>query len=145
MIKGYVRYCDRCGVELTKANNTCGFELCDKCNEALEQQLAIKNDLGVDLISRKQAIEEADKLTLETGYDNEKVEEMLRDLPSVTLQEPKILALLDKTFDDFCNCPGGESYFHIDGEDYNTDAVYALEGMEIFIKVLKKRLVKSEE
>lgn len=47
MIKGYVRYCDRCGVELTKANNTCGFELCDKCNEALEQQLAIKNDLSV--------------------------------------------------------------------------------------------------
>ena len=82
---------------------------------------------------------------VEDRNDNEKVEEMLRDLPSVTLQEPKILALLDKTFDDFCNCPGGESYFHIDGEDYNTDAVYALEGMEIFIKVLKKRLVKSEE
>lgn len=58
-------------------------------------------------------------------------------------QEPindTISKLLDETFDDFCNCPGGESYFHIDGEDYNTDAGYALEGMEIFIKVLKKRL-----
>ena len=52
--------------------------------------------------------------------------------------------LLDKTFDDFCNCPGGEGYFHIDGEDYNTDAGYALEGMKIFITVLKKRLAETE-
>lgn len=57
----------------------------------------------------------------------------------------RIGELLDKTFDDFCNCPGGEGYFYIDGEKYNTDAGYALEGMEIFIKVLKKRLVKSED
>ena len=48
-----------------------------------------KNDLGVDCISREQAIEEADKLCLETGYDNEKVIEMLNDLPSVTPQEPR--------------------------------------------------------
>ena len=52
--------------------------------------------------------------------------------------------LLDKTFDDFCNSPGGEGCFRIDGETYNTDAGYALEGMEIFIKVLKKRLAESE-
>jgi hypothetical protein len=45
MIKDNKRYCDRCGVELTKRNNVCGFELCDKCNEVLGQQLAIKNDL----------------------------------------------------------------------------------------------------
>ena len=43
----------------------------------------------IDCISRAKAIEEADKLCLETGYDNEKVEEMLRELPSVTPQEPK--------------------------------------------------------
>ena len=62
-------------------------------------------------------------------------------------QEPindTISKLLDETFDDFCECPGGEGYFYIDGETYNTDAGYALEGMEIFIKVLKKRLAKSE-
>ena len=46
-----------------------------------------KNDLEGDCISRAKAIEEADKLTLETGYDNEKVKEMLRELPSVTPQE----------------------------------------------------------
>lgn len=36
-----------------------------------------------DCISRAKAIEEADKLCLETAYDNEKVIEMLNDLPSV--------------------------------------------------------------
>lgn len=48
-----------------------------------------KNNLGVDAISREQAIEEADKLCLETGYDNEKVIEMLNDLPTVTPQPRK--------------------------------------------------------
>lgn len=32
------RYCDRCGVLLTKDNNKCGYEICDKCNEWLESQ-----------------------------------------------------------------------------------------------------------
>ena len=31
------RYCDRCGVLLTKDNNKRGFEICDKCNEYLEE------------------------------------------------------------------------------------------------------------
>lgn len=30
------RYCDRCGIRLTKDNNKCGYEICDKCNEWLE-------------------------------------------------------------------------------------------------------------
>lgn len=51
-----------------------------------------------------------------------------------------ISKLLDETFDDFCECPGGEGWFYIDGEEHRTDAGYALEGMEIFIYVLKKRL-----
>ena len=32
------RYCDRCGVLLTKDNNKCGYEICDKCNEWLKSQ-----------------------------------------------------------------------------------------------------------
>ena len=36
------RYCDRCGVLLTKDNNKCGYEICDKCNEILEK--GDKND-----------------------------------------------------------------------------------------------------
>ena len=59
-------------------------EYTDEIIKALEQDLITKNNLGVDCISRAKAIEEADKLCLETGYDNEKVEEMLRELPPVT-------------------------------------------------------------
>ena len=29
------RFCDRCGVKLSKENNKQGFNLCDKCNEEL--------------------------------------------------------------------------------------------------------------
>lgn len=35
--KNGLRYCDRCGVILTRDNNKCGYELCDKCNEWLEE------------------------------------------------------------------------------------------------------------
>lgn len=34
------RFCDHCGIELTEANNKCGYELCDKCNEELERLVA---------------------------------------------------------------------------------------------------------
>ncbi len=61
------------------------------------------------------------------------------------LETTDINNLLDKTFDDFCNCRGGEGSFEIDGEVYRTDAGYALEGMEIFIHVLKKRLAEGGE
>ena len=60
-------------------------------------------------------------------------------------QEPKILALLEKTYDDFCKCEGGEGYLKIDGKEYPTDAGYALEGMSIFMEVFKQRLAKSED
>lgn len=60
------------------------------------------------------------------------------------MTKEKIAELLDKTFDDFCNSSGGESSFVIDGNKYNTDAGYALQGMEIFIHVLKNRLVNKE-
>lgn len=33
------RHCDCCGVLLTEENNTCGYELCDECNERLEQSM----------------------------------------------------------------------------------------------------------
>ena len=32
-------YCDRCGTLLTKDNNKCGYEICDKCNEYLEKYI----------------------------------------------------------------------------------------------------------
>ena len=33
------RHCDCCGVLLTEENNKCGYELCDSCNERLEQSM----------------------------------------------------------------------------------------------------------
>ena len=33
------RHCDCCGVLLTEDNNKCGYELCDSCNERLEQSM----------------------------------------------------------------------------------------------------------
>lgn len=54
------------------------YEAIDIAIKSLEQQPC------EDCISRAKAIEEANKLCLETGYDNEKVIEMLNDLPSVT-------------------------------------------------------------
>ena len=38
------RYCDRCGVLLTHENNTCGYELCDECNDKLEEEVKHDND-----------------------------------------------------------------------------------------------------
>lgn len=39
MIESGEHYCDRCGVLLTKDNNKCGYELCDECNEWLEEYM----------------------------------------------------------------------------------------------------------
>ena len=33
------RYCDRCGVKLTPENNKNGFELCDRCDKQLHEEL----------------------------------------------------------------------------------------------------------
>lgn len=33
------RYCDRCGVKLTPDNNKNGFELCDRCDKQLHEEL----------------------------------------------------------------------------------------------------------
>ena len=45
---------------------------------------ALEAQPSEDCISREEAINEANNISLETSYDNEKVEQMLRDLPSVT-------------------------------------------------------------
>lgn len=57
----------------------------------------------------------------------------------------EVIKLIDKTIEDFYKCEGGEGWLKIDGEEYTTDVGYALDGMEIFAKVLKKRLAESED
>lgn len=44
MLENGIRYCDRCGVILTRENNKCGYELCDKCNEYLEKEVKEESD-----------------------------------------------------------------------------------------------------
>ena len=57
----------------------------------------------------------------------------------------KVIKIIDKTIKDFWECEGGDTWLKIDGEEYSTDVGYALDGMEIFAKVLKKRLAESED
>jgi hypothetical protein len=55
------------------------------------------------------------------------------------------LALLEKTYADFCNSEGGEGWLRIDGKEYTTDVGYALEGMRIFMEVYKRRLAERSD
>jgi hypothetical protein len=56
-----------------------------------------------------------------------------------------VIKIIDKTIKDFWECEGGDTWLKIDGEKYSADVGYALDGVEIFAKVLKKRLAESEE
>lgn len=39
MLEKGIRYCDCCGIPLNRKNNKCGYEICDKCNEQLEERV----------------------------------------------------------------------------------------------------------
>lgn len=60
------------------------------------------------------------------------------------MTKEETIKIIDKTIKDFYESEGGDSWLRIDGEKYTTDVGYALEGIEIFAKVLKKRLAESE-
>ena len=57
----------------------------------------------------------------------------------------EIIALLEKTYADFCNSEGGEGWLKIDGKEYSTDVGYAIEGLDIFMEVFKRRLAETED
>lgn len=52
--------------------------------------------------------------------------------------------LLDDTQKDILNSDMGESYLRIDGKEYYTDMGYALEGIEMFIEILKERMENKD-
>lgn len=100
-----------------------------------------------DLI-RRQAMDEIKELMTDINGDTVYAVRMsyIRQLPSANPQGSKteaLLELLEKTYSDFCECEGGEGYLKIDGKEYNTDAGYAIEGMSIFVEVLKQRLAEK--
>lgn len=72
------------------------FEAFDMAIKALEQEPTTKNDLGVDCVSRKEVFETIDDCNSDglkgifCSYDDgERFKEYIKNLPSVTPQEPK--------------------------------------------------------
>ena len=77
---------------------------------------------------------------LQLGIDSMEVDEAYQlEYESTTKND---LALLEKTYDDFCKCEGGEGWLKIDGKEYGTDVGYAIEGVDIFMEVFKRRLAE---
>ena len=56
----------------------------------------------------------------------------------------ELIKLIDKTYEDFKNAPGGESWCEIDGKEYSSDMGYAYEGIDMFVDVLKSRMTNKE-
>lgn len=56
----------------------------------------------------------------------------------------KFLRVLDLCYDEFDNLPCGNSYIMIDGDEVCMDTGYAFEGIDYFVKYIKRRLTKDE-
>ena len=112
---------------------------------------ALEQEPCDDAISRQVVYEVLDSM-LDDSLDSKRnqlvsldsIADEIAELPSVNPQEPKIVALLEKTYADFCKCEGGEGWLKIDGKEYYTDVGYAIDGMRIFMEVFKQRLAESE-
>lgn len=55
------------------------------------------------------------------------------------MTKTKMINLMSDLYEELSE-NGGNSYFEIDGKRYSVDAGYALDGIRIFIEVLRKRL-----
>ena len=70
--------CEECNLYGTTGTDHCEADCVRAVIETLEQEPCN------DCISRKEALKGVDMLCLETSYDNEKVADMIRDLPPVS-------------------------------------------------------------
>lgn len=52
----------------------------------------------------------------------------------------KIIKLLEDTQKELIESSGGSSYFIVNGEKYYTDTTYALDGIGLFIDIIKNKL-----
>lgn len=77
---------------------------------------------------------------MDLNYKGAKIDFYCRPLE----QELIFSRILEKTYNDFCNCEGGEGWLKIDNKEYVTDVGYAIDGVEIFMEILKRRLAESE-
>jgi len=99
-------------------------------------------------MTREEQIEMLKEEYEDCAGDDSYTQEWLETLDSAIKaleQEPIFSRILEKTYNDFCNCEGGEGWLKIDDKEYSTDAGYAIEGVEIFMEVFKRRLAESEE
>lgn len=94
-------------------------------------------------MTREQAIEEIKNYNY--NYPSGLSKECRSYIIKALEQEPIFSRILEKTYNDFCNCDGGEGWLKIDGKEYVTDVGYAIDGVEIFMEILKRRLAESEE
>ena len=111
--------------------------------------ISAEGDEVNDCISRQAVLDVWHTSYSDNREENEEIQykKIAFELPSVTPTErtghEETIKIIDKTLEDCFECEGGEGWLRIDGEEYTTDVGYALEGMEIFAKVLKKRLAEK--
>ena len=84
------------GCKYSKDNHNAGTEECHLCMWKNQYTPTTKNDLGVDCVSRKEVFETIDDCNSDglkgifCSYDDgERFKEYIKNLPPVTLQEPK--------------------------------------------------------
>ena len=124
------RYCDRCGCFLTKENNKCGYELCDRCNELLEAECGKPKIICDDCI-----LDKTDACPRGTGraVDDEICENFMRE-------EVEQVKEADYVFIDL-KCEGEPPYYSILAYDKKKDEV--IDGFGTYdIKVLSGYLKK---
>lgn len=76
--------------------------------------------------------------------DKKALEIAIKSLEQELITKNDLGVLLEKTYADLCNSEGGEGWMKIDDKEYSTDVAYALEGISIFMEVLKQRLAENE-
>ena len=81
----------------------------------LEYERTTKNDLGVDAISRQQAIDAFPALLPNMGYNKKAITEILQEVPLVTLQEPRWIPVSERLPED-----SGEYFVTVIDEDVET-------------------------
>lgn len=126
--------------------STCGYEEGSiYCKEHCPHEAKIEQKTCDDAVSRQWLMKCVNEgwIEFDTEEDENRFIHLVRDIaPSVTI-ESKIVALLEKTYDDFRKCKGGEGWLKIDGKEYFTDVGYAIDGMRIFVEVFKQRLAQN--
>lgn len=145
MIENENRYCDRCGVLLTKDNNKCGYELCDECNEWLEEYMRT-----VRAKNKRKADKETILHTPLTKEDWNKISDLEHeDTEFVTFQTPQgrrvkyvKYDVLDKIKEEiqakYGNCDICEYFENYDYEENDISEYRVVGGIADILQIIDK-------